>query len=111
VVTFTPQPLYLRVKNLLDPLDRRLGGPQSWSGRGGEEKKSPSLSIIIIIIIIIIIVVVVVVVVIIIIIISIITVNRSLLCDAVSSAGAMQCRKERVRMNMKYGIGRILREA
>jgi hypothetical protein len=22
------------------PLDRRLGGPQSWSGRGGEEKTS-----------------------------------------------------------------------
>jgi len=26
-------------KRLRYPLDRRLGGPQSWSGRGGEEKK------------------------------------------------------------------------
>jgi len=25
-----------------DPLDRRLGGPQGWSGRGGEEKKIPA---------------------------------------------------------------------
>jgi hypothetical protein len=24
------------------PLDRRLGGPQSWSGHGGEEKTSQS---------------------------------------------------------------------
>jgi hypothetical protein len=30
---FTPQG-----KNLRYPLDRRLGGPQNWSGRRGEEK-------------------------------------------------------------------------
>jgi hypothetical protein len=33
VVSFTPRPLYPRY-----PLDRRLGGPQSQSGRSGEEK-------------------------------------------------------------------------
>jgi hypothetical protein len=33
VVSFTPWPLYLR-----HPLDRRLGGPQRWSGCCGEEK-------------------------------------------------------------------------
>jgi len=27
----------------LYPLDRRLDGPQSWSGRGGEEKNSQPL--------------------------------------------------------------------
>jgi hypothetical protein len=27
-------------KELLDPLDRRMGGPQNRSGRGGEEKNS-----------------------------------------------------------------------
>jgi hypothetical protein len=32
VVSFTPQPLYPQLKNLLYPLDRRLGGPQSRSG-------------------------------------------------------------------------------
>jgi len=38
VVSFTPQgkgPCY--------PLDRSLGGPQSWPGCGGEEKNSQSL--------------------------------------------------------------------
>jgi hypothetical protein len=29
-----------REKNPRYPLDRRLSGPQSWSGRGGEEKKN-----------------------------------------------------------------------
>jgi len=33
VVSFTTRPLYPQY-----PLDRRLGGPQSQSGRGGEEK-------------------------------------------------------------------------
>jgi hypothetical protein len=33
VVNFTPRPLYPRY-----PLERRLGGPQSRSGRSGEEK-------------------------------------------------------------------------
>jgi hypothetical protein len=33
-------------KEPLVPLDRRLGGPQSRSGRGGEEKNSQSLSVI-----------------------------------------------------------------
>jgi hypothetical protein len=40
VVSFTPQPLYLQGKSTRYPLDRRLGGPQSHSGRGGEEKNS-----------------------------------------------------------------------
>jgi hypothetical protein len=40
VISFTPRPLYSQGKNPLYPLDRRLGGPQSRSGRGGEEKNS-----------------------------------------------------------------------
>jgi hypothetical protein len=40
VVSFTPRPLYPQGKSPLYPLDRRLGGPQSRSGRGGEEKNS-----------------------------------------------------------------------
>jgi len=42
VVGFTPQPLYSQGKSLWYPLDRRLRLPQSWSGRGGEEKNSQS---------------------------------------------------------------------
>jgi hypothetical protein len=38
VVNFTPRPLYPREKSPRYPLDRRLGGPQSRSGRPGEEK-------------------------------------------------------------------------
>jgi hypothetical protein len=38
VVSFTPRPLYSQGKSPWYPLDRRLGGPQSRSGRGGEEK-------------------------------------------------------------------------
>jgi hypothetical protein len=38
VVSFTPWPLYPWGKSPLYPLDRRLGGPQSWSGQRGEEK-------------------------------------------------------------------------
>jgi hypothetical protein len=38
VVSFTPRPLYLLWESLRYPLDRRLGWPQSWSGRRGEEK-------------------------------------------------------------------------
>jgi hypothetical protein len=37
VVSFTPRPLYLGGKSLRYSLDRRLGGPQSRSGRRGEE--------------------------------------------------------------------------
>jgi hypothetical protein len=40
VVSFTPRPLYHQGKRPWYPLDRRLGGPQSRSGRGGEEKNS-----------------------------------------------------------------------
>jgi hypothetical protein len=40
VVSFTPRPLYSQGKSPWYPLDRRLGGPQSRSGRGGEEKNS-----------------------------------------------------------------------
>jgi hypothetical protein len=40
VVSFTPRPLYPQGKNPWYPLDRRLGGPQNRSGRGGEEKTS-----------------------------------------------------------------------
>jgi len=35
-----PQLLYLQGKSLWYPLDRRLGGPQSHSGCGSEEKNS-----------------------------------------------------------------------
>jgi hypothetical protein len=46
VVSFTRQPLYHRVKIRRYSLDRRLGGNQSRSGRGGEEKNSkPPLGI------------------------------------------------------------------
>jgi hypothetical protein len=38
VVSFTPLPLYPRGKSPRYPLDRRLGGPQSRSGRFGKEK-------------------------------------------------------------------------
>jgi hypothetical protein len=38
VVTFTPRPLYLQGKSPWYSLDRRLGEPQSRSGRDGEEK-------------------------------------------------------------------------
>jgi hypothetical protein len=38
VVSFTPRPLYPRGKGPRYPLDRRLSGPQSQSGRRGEEK-------------------------------------------------------------------------
>jgi hypothetical protein len=40
VVSFTTRPLYLQGKSPWYPLDRRLGGPQSRSGHGGEEKNS-----------------------------------------------------------------------
>jgi hypothetical protein len=42
VVSFTLRPLYPQGKSSWYPLDRRLGGPQSRSGRGGEEKNSQS---------------------------------------------------------------------
>jgi hypothetical protein len=38
-----PGRFYTQRKSPLYPLDRRLGGPQSRSGRGSEEKKSKSL--------------------------------------------------------------------
>jgi hypothetical protein len=40
VVSFTPRPLYPQGKSPRYPLDRRLGGPQSRSGYGVEEKNS-----------------------------------------------------------------------
>jgi hypothetical protein len=46
VVSFTPWPLYPQGKSPLYPLDRKLGGPQSRSGRGDEEKNSQSPPII-----------------------------------------------------------------
>jgi hypothetical protein len=36
----TPRQLYTQYKNPRYPTDRRLGGPQSRSGRGSEEKNS-----------------------------------------------------------------------
>jgi hypothetical protein len=38
MVSFTPFPLNSRGKSPRYPLDRRLGGPQSRSGRSGEEE-------------------------------------------------------------------------
>jgi len=35
-----PRPLYPRGYSHWYPLDRRLGGPQSRSGRGGKRKKT-----------------------------------------------------------------------
>jgi hypothetical protein len=43
VISFTLRPLYPQRKSLWCPLDRRLGGPQSRSGRGGKEKNSQPL--------------------------------------------------------------------
>jgi hypothetical protein len=40
VVSVTPRPLYPQGKSPWCPLDRRLGGHQSRSGHGGEEKNS-----------------------------------------------------------------------
>jgi hypothetical protein len=37
------RPLYPQRKNPWYPLNRRLGGPQNRSGRGGEEKNSQPL--------------------------------------------------------------------
>jgi hypothetical protein len=41
VVSYTSRPLYLQGKSRWYPLDRRLAGPQSRSGWGGEEKNIP----------------------------------------------------------------------
>jgi hypothetical protein len=43
VFSFTLWSLYAQRKSPRYPLDRRLGGPQSWSGRGSEEKNSQPL--------------------------------------------------------------------
>jgi hypothetical protein len=43
VVIFMPQPLYPQGKSPWYTLDRRLDGPQSQSGHGGEEKNSQPL--------------------------------------------------------------------
>jgi hypothetical protein len=43
VISFTPRPFCLQGNSPWYPLDRRLGGPQSRSGRGGEEKSSQPL--------------------------------------------------------------------
>jgi hypothetical protein len=43
VVSFTPRPLNPQGKSPSYSLDERLGGPQSRSGRGGEEKNSQPL--------------------------------------------------------------------
>jgi hypothetical protein len=40
MVRFAPRPPYPQGKSPCYPLDRGLGGPQSRSGRGGEEKNS-----------------------------------------------------------------------
>jgi hypothetical protein len=40
VVSFAPRPLYPQGMSPWYPLGKRLGGPQSCSGRGGEEKNS-----------------------------------------------------------------------
>jgi hypothetical protein len=43
VVSFRPLPLYPQGNSLWYPLDKRLGGPQSRSGRCGEKKNVLSL--------------------------------------------------------------------
>jgi hypothetical protein len=43
VVSFNPWAFYPQGNSPWYPLDRRLGGTQSWSGRGGEEKESQHL--------------------------------------------------------------------
>jgi hypothetical protein len=43
VVSFTHRPLYHQGKSPWYQLDRRLGGPQSWSGSGGEETTCQAL--------------------------------------------------------------------
>jgi len=43
MVSITPRLLYPQGKSLQYPVDRRLGGPQSRSGRGVEEKNSEPL--------------------------------------------------------------------
>jgi hypothetical protein len=45
MLSFKPQPHYPQSNRPQYPLDRRLDGPQSRSGRGGQEKKIPSLSL------------------------------------------------------------------
>jgi hypothetical protein len=42
LVSFTPRPLYSQGKRTWYQFDRRLGGSQGRSGRGGEEKNSQS---------------------------------------------------------------------
>jgi hypothetical protein len=37
VVSFAPQPIHPLGKNLRYPLERRLDGPQNWSGRPEED--------------------------------------------------------------------------
>jgi hypothetical protein len=44
VVSFTPRPLYTQGKSPCYPLDTRLGGVQSRSRHGGDEKNSQPLS-------------------------------------------------------------------
>jgi hypothetical protein len=45
VVSFTLQPFYPQGKSTRYPLNRRLGGSQSQSGHGGEEKNSQPLPV------------------------------------------------------------------
>jgi hypothetical protein len=40
VVSFTPRSLYIQGKSPWYPLDRRLGGPRRWSGRGDGKRNS-----------------------------------------------------------------------
>jgi hypothetical protein len=42
VVSFTSQPAYPREISPRYPLDRRLGGPQNWSGRHEEKNSAPT---------------------------------------------------------------------
>jgi len=44
VASFTPRPIYPQGKSPWYPPDRRVGGPQRRSGRGGEEINSQPLS-------------------------------------------------------------------
>jgi hypothetical protein len=43
MVSFMPQPLYAQGKSFWYPWNKKLSGPQNWSGYSGEEKNSQAV--------------------------------------------------------------------